>query len=98
MAPLGPPLIELNWRGIPMNVVNFDPASLSPREATRRRHNLITLVVLLAGPAILVMADLHWRTGFDNWKIVHLILFIVLFGLVALGAAQSIIGFFLRRR
>jgi len=81
-----------------MNVVNFDPASLSPREATRRRHNLITLVVLLAGPAILVMADLHWRTGFDNWKIVHLILFIILFGLVALGAAQSIIGFFLRRR
>ena len=81
-----------------MNAVHFDPASLSPREATRRRHNLITLVVLLAGPAILVMADLHWRTGFDSWKIVHLFLFIVLFGLVALGAAQAIIGFTLRRR
>jgi membrane glycosyltransferase len=80
-----------------MNFVRFDPATLSPSEATRRRHRLITLVVLIAGPGILTMADLHWRTGFDSWKIVHLLLFIVLFGLVALGSAQSLIGFFLRR-
>ncbi|MEO6993280.1 MAG: glucans biosynthesis glucosyltransferase MdoH, partial [Lacunisphaera sp.] len=81
-----------------MDFVRFDPTKLDPHEATRRRHRLITLVLLIAGPGIFVMADLHWRTGFDAWKIVHLILFIILFGLVALGAAQSLIGFFLRRR
>src|ERR1700712_2712629 len=81
-----------------MTFVRFDPWSLNPSESTRRRHRLITRVVLIAGPGILVMADLHWRTGFDAWKIVHLLLFIVLFGLVALGSAQSLIGFFLRRR
>ena len=81
-----------------MDFVRFDPTKLDPREATRRRHRLITLILLIAGPGILVMADLHWRTGFDPWKIVHLVLFIILFGLVALGAAQSLIGFFLRRQ
>ena len=81
-----------------MNRVRFDPTSLDPREATRRRHCLITLIVLIAGPGVLVMADLHWRTGYDGWKMVHLSLFTVLFGLVALGAAQALIGFSLRRR
>jgi membrane glycosyltransferase len=81
-----------------MNFVRFDPAGLDPREATRRRHRLITLVVLIAGPGVLVMADLHCRTGYDAWKVVHLLLFAVLFGLVALGAAQALIGFSLRRR
>ena len=57
-----------------MNVALFDPAALEPREATRRRHHLVTLVVLLAGPGVLVMADLHWRTGFDGWKVAHLLL------------------------
>lgn len=81
-----------------MNVVRFDPAALEPREASRRRHRLITLVVLIAGPAVLVMADLHWRTGFDAWKVIHLLLFVTLFGLVALGAAQALIGYALRGR
>ncbi len=81
-----------------MNIASFDPSSLNPREATRRRNCLITLIVLIAGPAVLVMADLHWRTGYDAWKVIHLLLFTVLFGLVALGAAQTLIGFFLRRR
>jgi membrane glycosyltransferase len=81
-----------------MNFVRFDPRRLDPGEATRRRHRLITLVVLIAGPGVLVMADLHWRTGYDGWKILHLLLFTVLFGLVALGAAQALIGFALRRR
>jgi membrane glycosyltransferase len=81
-----------------MNFVRFDPASLDPREPTRRRHCLVTLVVLIAGPGVLVMADLHWRTGYDGWKLAHLLLFTVLFGLIALGAAQALIGYSLRRR
>jgi membrane glycosyltransferase len=81
-----------------MTFARFDPAHLDPKDATRRRHRLITLVVLIAGPGLLVMADLHWRTGYDGWKVLHLVLFAVLFGLVALGAAQSLIGFALRRR
>lgn len=81
-----------------MYLKRFDPDDLDPKEATRRRHRLLTLIVLITGSALLVMADLHWRTGFDLWKIVHLALFAVLFGLVALGAAQALIGFSLRRR
>jgi membrane glycosyltransferase len=80
-----------------MNFARFDPARLDPREATRRRHRLITLVVLIAGPGVLVMADLHWRTGYDGWKMIHLLLFVILFGLIALSAAQALIGFALRR-
>jgi len=81
-----------------MNLVRFDPASLDATEVARRRHRLVTLVLLIAGPAVLVMADLHRRTGYDGWKAVHLALFTVLFSLIALGAAQSLIGFFIRRR
>lgn len=81
-----------------MHFVRFDPSTLDPKEVARRRHRLITLIVLIAGPGILMMADLHWRTGFDGWNIVHLVLFTVLFGLVAVGAAQTLIGCSLRRR
>src|SRR5471032_1080967 len=81
-----------------MNFVRFDPRRLDPGEATRRRHRLITLVVLIAGTGVLVMADLHWRTGYDGWKVLHLLLFTVLFGLIALGAAQALIGLAVRRR
>ena len=81
-----------------MKFTRFDPASLDRREAPRRRNRVVTLVLLLAAPALFSMADLHWRTGFDAWKGVHLFLFVVLFGLVALGAAQALIGFSLRWR
>jgi membrane glycosyltransferase len=78
--------------------VHFDPSQLSPQEASRRRHRIITIMLLLAGPAVLTMADLHWRTGYDFWKVLHLTLFALLFVLVALGAAQSMVGYWLRRR
>lgn len=81
-----------------MKFHRFDPAALEPREASRRRNRMIGLVALLALPPILAMADLHARSGFDTWKLLHLILFSVLFSLVALGAAQALIGFFVRRR
>ncbi len=81
-----------------MNAVTFDPVRMSPIESSRRRHLMVTILLLLTGPAVLTMADLHWRTGYDGWKILHLLLFTVLFLLVALGAAQSLVGFALRRQ
>jgi membrane glycosyltransferase len=78
--------------------VNFDPQQLTSEEASRRRHCIVTLMLLLAGPAVLTMADLHWRTGYDFWRMVHLILFALLFILIALGATQSLVGYWLRRK
>lgn len=75
-----------------------DPAMLDAGRITRRRTLMATLVLLLTGPAVLLMADLHWRTGFDFWKGVHLVLFAILFSLIAFGATQALIGFFMRGR
>ncbi|HRE81164.1 MAG TPA: glucans biosynthesis glucosyltransferase MdoH [Opitutaceae bacterium] len=81
-----------------MNFTRFDPSALEPREASRRRNRMIALVALLMVPPVLAMADLHGRSGFDGWKVLHLALFTILFGLVALGAAQALVGFFVRRQ
>ena len=71
---------------------------MDPTEASRRRHRMVTVILLLTGPAVLTMADLHWRTGYDGWKALQLLLFTALFLLVALGCAQTIVGFIVRRR
>lgn len=75
-----------------------DPALLDAGRITRRRTLVATVVLLLTGPAVLLMADLHWRAGFDGWKGVHLALFALLFALIAFGATQALIGFFMRGR
>ncbi len=79
-----------------MSDTRFDPARLDGTRVTQRRLLVATLTLLLVGPAVLLMADLHWRTGMDNWKIVHLVLFAMLFALVAFGAVQAVIGWFCR--
>jgi membrane glycosyltransferase len=61
-----------------------------------RRLLMASLVLALTGPAVLLMADLHWRTGFNLWKGLHLALFAGLFALVAFGTVHAAIGFFLR--
>jgi len=81
-----------------MNGPRFDPAKLDPAEIGRRRHGLVALVLILTGPGLLAMADLHWRTGYDGWKLLQLLIFAVLFALIALGAAQAWTGFRIRRR
>ncbi len=77
---------------------HFNPAQLDAGRITQRRTLIATLTLLLLGPALLLMADLHWRSGVDAWKLIHLILFTILFGLVAFGAVQAVVGFWIRRR
>ena len=48
-----------------------------------------TIVLLITAPAAFLMADLHWRSGFDAWKALHLALFVVLFAHLAFGVAQA---------
>lgn len=81
-----------------MELLPFNPTVIDPQVATRRRTRVAGLVLLLTAPATLLMADLYWRTGFDALKVVQLALFTILFGLVAFGAVQATIGFFIRRR
>lgn len=68
------------------------------RAPARRRALLAALVTLMTVPAVVLMADLHQRSGFDGWRAVHLVVFAVLFSLVAFGTAQALLGFCLRRR
>ena len=72
-----------------MSVPRFDPARLDGTRITQRRLLVATLTLLLTAPAVALMADLHWRVGMDNWKILHLALFAVLFSLVAFGAKHQ---------
>ncbi len=80
-----------------MSESRFDPARLDGTRIARRRILVATLTLLITGPAVLLMADLHWRVGaIDGLKILHLCLFTVLFSLVAFGAVQATLGFICR--
>ncbi len=77
--------------------LRFDPALLDGTRITQRRILVASLTLLLTGPAVLLMADLHWRVdAMDALKIFHLLLFTILFSLVAFGAVQAVAGFFCR--
>ncbi|MGH7980023.1 MAG: glycosyltransferase, partial [Limisphaerales bacterium] len=56
-----------------------------------------SLAVLLTGAVALLFADLLWRTGWSDSKMVLLILFVILFFFAAVGCLHGIYGFFLRR-
>lgn len=80
-----------------MSAPRFDPARLDGTRITQRRILVATLTLLLTGPAVTLMADLHWRVdAIDGIKILHLVLFAILFSLVAFGSVQAVIGFFCR--
>jgi len=49
-------------------------------------------VWVIAGPAILTVADLHRRTGYHGGKTAHLGRFTILFGSIALRAALTLTG------
>ncbi len=74
------------------------PLDQIPSGVRLRRRLLVALVTAaLATPGLVLMADLHWRAGFDGWKVAHLVLFAVLLALVAFGCTQAVVGFFVRR-
>jgi membrane glycosyltransferase len=52
--------------------------------------------VLLTGVVSLMFADLLWRTGWSASRTVLLVLFIILFLLVAIGCVHGLFGFLLR--
>jgi membrane glycosyltransferase len=53
--------------------------------------------VLLTGAVSVLFADLLWRTGWSDSRMVLLILFIILFYLASVGSLHGIYGFILRR-
>ncbi|MDB6167388.1 MAG: glucosyl transferase family 2, partial [Verrucomicrobia bacterium] len=81
-----------------MTVERFDPRRLDPRIFGWRRAMVAVTMIVLTVPAVVLMGDLHWRTGFDGWKVAHLVIFALLFNLLALGALQALVGFLLRRQ
>ena len=81
-----------------MDLRSFDPAQLDADVVRKRRGFVGVMVFLIAAPAVVLMADLHLRTGYDSWKLAHLLIFAVLFGLLSFGALQALLGFILRRQ
>ncbi len=52
--------------------------------------------MLLTGLVSMLFADLLWRTGWSTSRTVLLVLFIILFLLIAIGGMHGVYGFFLR--
>lgn len=63
----------------------------------RRRLVVAALTTLLLVPGLALMADLHWRTGLDGWKVAHFVLFAILLASIAFGCTQALVGFWVRR-
>lgn len=74
----------------------FQPDKLNLARNTRRRIYLGTVVLVLTGSAVAMMADLFWRSGFDLLKGIILVLFTILFANISFGFAQALFGFYLR--
>jgi membrane glycosyltransferase len=56
-----------------------------------------SLVTLLTGVVSMLFADLLWRSGWTSSSTVLLILFVILFGLIAIGCMHGVFGFVLRK-
>ncbi|HEV2455028.1 MAG TPA: glucans biosynthesis glucosyltransferase MdoH [Verrucomicrobiae bacterium] len=63
----------------------------------RRLLTFYSLAILLTGAVSLLFADLLWRTGWSNSRMILLILFVILFFLASVGCLHGIYGFFVRR-
>ena len=72
---------------IPVQVVN--PA----RHSARRQVLFFSCVIVLSSLATWLMADILWRGGLTGLETVMLVLFVPLFGMVALGFTQAVFGF-----
>ena len=52
--------------------------------------------MLLTGLVSMLFADLLWRTGWSTSSTILLVLFVILFLLIAIGCMHGVYGFFLR--
>ena len=79
---------------IPVQVIN------PSRHSARRQVLFFSAVVFLTSVATWLMADILWRGGLTGVETAMLVLFVPLFGMVALGFTQALIGFIvlLRKR
>ena len=59
-----------------------------------KRTWFFSVTLLIAAVATLVMADLLWRVGFDQYKILFLIIYFILFFQATLGAMHALYGLF----
>jgi membrane glycosyltransferase len=75
------------------------PATVFVNRPIRRWLRLFlfySLVMLLTGAVSVLFADLLWRSGWTGTSTILLVLFVILFGLIAIGCMHGIFGFFLR--
>ncbi|TAK96648.1 MAG: glucans biosynthesis glucosyltransferase MdoH [Verrucomicrobia bacterium] len=68
-----------------------------PPHLGRRLFYFYSGAVLLTGLVSMLFADLLWRTGWSASRTVLLILFVILFFLMAVGCMHGVVGFILRR-
>jgi len=66
------------------------------RHHSRRLFLFYSSAILLTGVVSWLFADLLWRTGWSASRTFLLILFVILFLFIAVGALHGIYGFFLR--
>ena len=71
---------------------------VSPKRRDRRRFLFFSAVVLIAGLATAVLADVFWDDGICHEEAVLLVLFAPLCALVALGFVQAVAGFLVLAR
>ena len=74
--------------------ITVDPA----RHAARRHLFFFSLVILITAIATWTLADILWRSGMSVLEWLQLALFVPLFGMVAFGFTQAVVGFFILLR
>jgi len=79
--------------------VDQEPAPIVSISKIRgwRLFTFYSQALLLTGVVSVLFADLLWRTGWSNSKMVLLIFFVILFFFASVGSLHGIYGFFLRR-
>src|SRR5208282_2587298 len=78
-----------------------DAPTISVAAAPRLRRGwrlfiFYSSAVLLTGPVSMLFADLLWRSGWSASSTMLLVLFVILFLFIAIGAMHGVYGFFLR--
>lgn len=75
----------------------FIAVGATPSRVTRRRVSVVLFTTFAAALAAVTMADLLWGMPMRGWNAVVLVIFTLLFTLLAYGASQAFFGFIARR-